>query len=136
VTPPQGPHLGLVRRVWRPRRRCEVSSPPSTRRPPRQLALASPRLPRATPGARHPGPSPLASPARGRPRRTAGCASGSRGMVTADGGRVERGSLQRVQVRRRGAFCLARTVTQLSPKNALTHSTTACDSQIPPARPA
>jgi hypothetical protein len=39
-------------------------------------------------------------------------------------------------MRRRGAFCLARTVTQLSSKNALTHSTTAYDSQIPLARTA
>jgi hypothetical protein len=134
VTPPQGPHLGLVPRVWRPRRRCEVSSPPSTRRPP-----TGARLPPGSPGprpARHPGPSPLASPARGRPRRAAGCASGSRGTVTADSGRVERGSLQRVQVRRRGAFCLARAVTQLSPKDALTHSTTAYETQIPLARTA
>jgi hypothetical protein len=41
-----------------------------------------------------------------------------------------------VQVRRRGAFCLARAVTQLSPKNAPTHSTTAYDGQIPLARTA
>jgi hypothetical protein len=39
-------------------------------------------------------------------------------------------------VRRRGAFCLARTAPQLSPKNALTHRTTAYDSQIPLARTA
>ena len=34
-------------------------------------------------------------------------------------------------MRRRGAFCLARTVTPLSPKDAVTHHTTAYDSQIP-----
>ena len=116
-----------------------LASIASTRRPPQAPPPTGTCLPPGSPGprpARHPGPSPLASPARDRPRRTAGCASGSRGTVTVDGGQVERGSLQRVQVRRRGAFCLARTVTQRSPKNALTHSTTAYDSQIPLARTA
>lgn len=72
-----------------------LASIASTRRPPQAPPPTGTCLPPGSPGprpARHPGPSPLASPARDRPRRTAGCVSGSRG----DGHRRRRTCGERV----------------------------------------